>query len=491
MELLLLPAVAAVPLIWALLTRRWQLTLYLVMLLMVFEGALRKWFFPGYQAQIYFLKDVLLLAALAGYIIARPPPGSHEPLVRHLKALLFISCCFFLLQIGNPNSPSTLVGLTGFKNYMLYAVLLFIVPYAFDSTTDLIEKLKFYMLCMIPVGLLALVQFSLPVDHFLNTYVRHDEGAQLSIAAVTGFGDTNYARTTGTFSYIGGFGTFLVAMFNLGLAFVIGSHQDFRRNIIPYALLGATTIAAFTTGSRGTVIGTLGTLPITLLIAMWAGLIRSQLMIRLAAVGGAIAIGIFYFALDAVEVFSHRTTEGDEAIARILSPFTQLLEAAQSTPIFGLGIGVNSNSTNSIMGVKDASEMWWLDGKIFEDETARVMQDVGLLGFALVYTVRLALIIWALRMALTLRTPILKALSVSIATFYIFHLPSQVIFNPTAHLYVWFAAGLLFAMHRFDAPRSVSTSQPYPDGHVVLQASPVASAASSADRLARSHNPQL
>src|SRR5262245_44139926 len=312
---------------------------------------------------------------------------------------------------------------------MLYSVLLFIVPYAFNSTTDLIEKLKFYMICMIPVALLALVQFSLPVDHFLNTYVRHEEGGELSIAAVTGFGTTSYVRTTGTFSYIGGFGTFLVAMFNLGLAFVIGSRQDFRSNIIPYALLGATTIAAFTTGSRGTVIGTLGTLPIALLIAMWAGLIRSQLMIRLAAVGGVIAIGIFYFALDVVEVFSYRTTEGDVTILRILSPIMQPLEAVRSTPIFGLGIGINSNSTTSIMGVKDVSEMWWLGGKVFEDETARVMQDVGLFGFALVYTVRIALIIWALRMATTLRTPILKALSVSIATFYIFHLPSQVIFN--------------------------------------------------------------
>src|SRR5262245_53680750 len=162
MELLLLPAVAIGPLVWTVLTRRWHRTLYLVMLLMVFEGALRKWFFPGYQAYIYFLKDGLLLAALAGYIVARPPPGAHEPLVRNLKALVFISCCFFLLQIANPNSPSTLVGLIGFKNYMLYAVLLFIVPYAFNSTTHLIEKLKFYMLCMIPVALLALVQFSLP-----------------------------------------------------------------------------------------------------------------------------------------------------------------------------------------------------------------------------------------------------------------------------------------------------------------------------------------
>src|SRR5262245_21998476 len=123
MELLLLPAVAVIPLVWIVLTRRWQLTQYLVMLLLVFEGALRKWFFPGFQAQIYLLKDGLLLVALAGYIVARPPPGSHEPLLRNLKALLFISCCFFLLQIANPNSPSTLVGVIGFKNYLLYAVL--------------------------------------------------------------------------------------------------------------------------------------------------------------------------------------------------------------------------------------------------------------------------------------------------------------------------------------------------------------------------------
>ena len=46
MELLLLPAVAIVPLVWTVLTRRWHRTVYLVMLLMVFEGALTQVVLP-------------------------------------------------------------------------------------------------------------------------------------------------------------------------------------------------------------------------------------------------------------------------------------------------------------------------------------------------------------------------------------------------------------------------------------------------------------
>src|SRR5260370_9373462 len=49
--------------------RYWQRALFGVFVLLVFEGALRKWALPAAQAQIYLLKDVILLAVYLGFIL--------------------------------------------------------------------------------------------------------------------------------------------------------------------------------------------------------------------------------------------------------------------------------------------------------------------------------------------------------------------------------------------------------------------------------------
>src|SRR5215831_15069079 len=47
----------------------WQSALFGVFVLLVFEGALRKWAFPWAQAQIYLVKDAILLVAYLGFIL--------------------------------------------------------------------------------------------------------------------------------------------------------------------------------------------------------------------------------------------------------------------------------------------------------------------------------------------------------------------------------------------------------------------------------------
>ena len=49
--------------------RYWQRALFGVFVLLVFEGALRKWALPGAQAQIYLLKDAILLAVYLGFML--------------------------------------------------------------------------------------------------------------------------------------------------------------------------------------------------------------------------------------------------------------------------------------------------------------------------------------------------------------------------------------------------------------------------------------
>src|SRR5436189_4659174 len=51
--------------------RNWELGVQAVLVIVIFEGALRKWFFPSASDLVYFYKDFIMLAALVGYLSRR------------------------------------------------------------------------------------------------------------------------------------------------------------------------------------------------------------------------------------------------------------------------------------------------------------------------------------------------------------------------------------------------------------------------------------
>ena len=114
------------------------------MFLVVCEGAVRKWLVPGLQAEIYLVKDAMLVLAYIGFLSSRVPTGIHLKVMAGLKTLLMLSLVYLALQVFNPNSPSILLSIIGFKNYLLYAPLAFVVPYMFSSSKDLEHKLRKY-----------------------------------------------------------------------------------------------------------------------------------------------------------------------------------------------------------------------------------------------------------------------------------------------------------------------------------------------------------
>ena len=95
---------------------------------------------------------------------------------------------------------------------------------------------------------------------------------------------------------------------------------------------------------------------------------------------------------------------------------------------------------------------------MFEMETARVMQETGIIGFVLVYGFRIWLLVRAIGFGIRFRTPLYIALSSVIAGFFLQSLYLFVINNPTAGIYYWFSAGLLFAMCRLES-RAIEEGQ--------------------------------
>src|ERR1700724_4325179 len=63
--------------IWAI--ARWRHAVQLAMVLLVVEGAIRKWLFPGAQDLVYLAKDVILIGVYLGFLRERQRSRDRLP----------------------------------------------------------------------------------------------------------------------------------------------------------------------------------------------------------------------------------------------------------------------------------------------------------------------------------------------------------------------------------------------------------------------------
>jgi len=425
-------------------TPLWQTLIWVVMFLVVCEGALRKWVLPDYQSQVYFIKDVLLIIAYLGFINVRRASGNHSRVMTGLKTLLICSVFYFGLEVFNSNSPSILLSLVGLKNYLLYPALAFVVPYMFASPKDLEQKLRKYAIIMIPFAALGIIQFAFGPEHWMNGYLAHDS-ENLRMGSMFGAPGAGKARTTGTFSYIGGYVTFLTVMFYLGASLAASKQWRLSENKLPLALVAVSIAAMFTTGSRGPIFGIILFSPFVLYVWKSGGLMSGRSVAHMGLACIVIYISVTYAVPDAIEAYQYRASHSDNPMERLTWGLTENYDALVESPVLGTGMASTNAAAVTIMRTTD---FWWLNGTQVEGETARVLLETGAVGFMLVFTARIWLLLSAMVLGTKFRTPLYVSLSGAIAGFFAQNLTGIVINNPTGGIYYWFAAGLLFAMYR-------------------------------------------
>src|SRR5262245_57522896 len=444
----------------ALSVKYWRAALLGVFVLIVFEGALRKWAFPSAQAQIYFVKDVILAAAYFGFLMERPEKGDRLDGLRAAKIFLWLGFLFGCLQVFNPNSPSTLLGLVGLKSYFLYTPLAFVLPYVFETNEQLLKSIRLYLIMAIPVAVLGLIQLAAGPGSALNTYVSWSENEVSDIAA---FGARyQFSRTTGTFSYITGYTSFLSFIAFLAVGYNTSRAWRIKDATLPIISLVLVIGAMFTTGSRAPIYSLLVMTPPILLLGLKAGTVSVSTAVRICILFPIIALGALSVSPDAVEVFSYRVEHADDPLERAFGPLVQIVDAFSSVPFVGMGIGVTHNSA---LTLTQSDWIWWLNvDQIFEAEMPRVMVELGSIGFLLVYVVRIIIVFIALRYSLSYGQNSYRAIGVALTLYLMLGIVAQVVNDPVAGLYYWGAFGLILSMRRlerldFRQTRSLETVQ--------------------------------
>lgn len=471
---LLLAGAAAV---WAF--RNWRRAVQYVMVLLILEGAIRKWIFPGAQDIVYFGKDLLLLGVYAGFL-ARNRPGLRPPQLQFLFGLLGAGVMFGILQIFNPNLPSLLVGVLGFKAYFFYVPLFWVVPAAFSSDGELARFLRRYGLIAIPVGLLAAAQFVSPSSSALNTYAR----AATEASDITTFGTSSRVRVTATFAYITGFTSYLFANVALLLALLGAERWRMRRNLWLFSALGLTLLGMMMSGSRGPIAVLIVLMPIYGWLAVarerGSGATTGRLVVAVLFVGGLAA----YFGADAIEEWRGRASGTTDAGERILTPFVAPFTVLDRAGLLGYGIGATHQTAMAI--VKTPRPFYWLEGPNIEIESGRVMLELGPVGFLLIYLVRLLMVVYSLQQVFALRTLFHRSVAVGCLLFFIAQLAGSVVFEVTSGLYYWFFAGLIATVVALDRQMLLAARQSLPQPVTLAAATQAHALLPPAARSARS-----
>lgn len=430
----------AIALIFLLSAQNWRRSIKAVLILVVLEGALRKWVLPQASQFIYFLKDFVLIGAYLRYFLLSPV--STQLFLRHPFVLVLIGCMAIWggVQAFNPSLGSLVIGIFGLKNYFLYIPLIWLVPQMFNSEDELYRFIRHYLLLLIPVGLLATAQFFSPPTSPLNVYAWGEEGP----AVVTAGLDT--VRVTGTFSYLTGYSTYLLACLCLLLPMLSRPQARLWQalTLVEGALIVATS---FMTGSRGLVFGAVLLIfgyGLVLAVTSFSSFFRN---VRRLVLPGLISfVLVSQGARLAFDSFVNRVeTVNDSVVSRILSSFTQPFSNFQFKALDGYGLGATFQANTIIRQLLRLPPGENIPVG-YESEMGRVALEVGPVGFFLWYGLRLVLLFNLFKVYLKLTHPFLRQLALSTFMYQGVTFISQMVYNHTGGIYHWFFYGFILLL---------------------------------------------
>jgi hypothetical protein len=427
----------------------WKNLIKSILVLVVIEGALRKWLLPGASEFIYFLKDILLLLAYFQYYIFSPSKNTLQ--MKNTASGVLITCIAFvtvwcIFQVFNPNLGDPIIGIFGIRGYILYIPLLWMLPNLFSSEDELYRFLRSYLLLVIPVGILATLQFFSPPSSPINVYTQ-----DLKLDDIATFGDGNSvsARVTGTFSYIAGYSIYAIVSFSLAVPLLAVKQTVWWRwaTISELLLIVGTSLM---NGSRGLIyteiLFLIGFFGIQLLTnpARIVPLFRRFTMPIIAVTAGIIIW--FQSAFNALE---KRIISNDDTPNRITLIFKEPLKFVGLKGIDSYGIGATHQATPALRSLLKLPTPETIP-VFYESEPGRILLELGPVGFVLWYSLRFVLIVFLWSTYSNLKRPLLKQLALSAFLIHLLQFSFQLVFNHTLLVYYWFLAGFIFLLPKLE-----------------------------------------
>lgn len=334
--------------------------IWLYLVLLIFEGALRKWVLPSLSDPLLIVRDPIVLAIYTMAFFT-----GRFPLNGFIFATLALAVCSALgSMLGGHTNPIVL--LYGLRINYLHVPLIWVMAQVL--TRKDVERFGcFLLLVAIPMTLLMVMQFRSPMNAPINRGIGGDEGGQI-------FGAMGRIRPPGFFSFITGPQVFypIVAAFFL--------HQASGNRRLWWPLLigcGLAVIIALPVSISRTAMLATAIVGLVFVLSMPRAGIGIGSRFKAILTLGVVAFAVSFLPIfsEAREVFMSRwetaavSSQGDAwggIVGRVLGGFTQPFHWAANAPFFGYGIGVGSNVGARVLsgrtGFMLAEDEW---GKIF------------------------------------------------------------------------------------------------------------------------------
>ncbi len=349
-----------------------KLGIWMYFALLIFEGALRKWFLPGLSTPLLIVRDPITV-----WLIVSVWTKNRIPLNPHLFGVVLIGILgiFTAVILGHGNLA---VALFGSRILILHFPMIFIIGHIFNHE-DVVKLGRVTLWMAIPMAVLITIQFYSPQSAWVNMGL----GADTSGAGFSGALD--YLRPPATFSFTNG--TTLFFSFVACFVFYFWLNPLTINRWLLIAATASLLIAIPISISRALFLQVGVTLFFTVIAIFQKPKYMGNLII--AVIGLAVTILILNqvsFFQTSIEVLTARFDTANEQgggfeksiVERFFSGFLEPLTNATPIPFFGYGLGIGTNVGAQLL----TGNRTFL---VSENEWGRIIGELGpLLGFIVV-----------------------------------------------------------------------------------------------------------
>lgn len=363
-------------------------TIWIYIFLLIFEGALRKWFLPSLATPLLIIRDPIAIWLTL--------VGLHNGWLNngYVKTMMVISTISFILTliVGHHN---LYVALFGWRIYFFHFPMIFVMGKVL-TRTDLLKIGQFFLWVSIPMTILIFIQFHSPQTAWVNMGVGGEGTAGFA-------GAMGYMRPPGTFSFTAGYVSFQAVVGCYLLFYLLMNNtlpKEFQFSNILLIVFVCCYLLSIPTSISRTHLFQTGVFLIFLFIAAIRKNKLKEKFLKFFILAILAIIILYYLGIanTSIEAFSERfvnaskTEGGVEGTLgdRYLGGFINSL-INFSVPIFGYGIGLGTNVGSKIAGGNIYS--FGFNGEV---EWSRIIGECGMLLGLIIIGIRLffSLDIW-------------------------------------------------------------------------------------------------
>lgn len=409
--------------------------IWIYIFLLIFEGALRKWFLPSLATPLLMVRDpIVIWLTIVGFQKGWIKSG-------YAIAMMLVASLSFVLTmlIGHQNLS---VALFGWRIYFFHFPMIFVIGKIL-TRADILKIGQFFLWISIPMTILIFIQFHSPQTAWVNIGVGGEGTAGFA-------GAMGYMRPPGTFSFTNGYVAFQAIVGCYLLYYLLMNDtlpKEYRfSNIVLIILAGCYLLSIPTSISRTHFFQTCVFISFLFFAAMRMNKLKVKFFkfVIVAIVIGVILYisGIGGVSLDAfTERFegANKTEGGVEGVVgnRYIGGMLDAFKF-NNTPIWGYGLGLGTNIGAKLMGGAGRDSF----GFYAEAEWQRMVGECGLLIGSIIIFIRLFLALSIFKYSYYKLICKLDLLPWMLCSCMLLYLPQGQLGQPTSLGFTILAAGL-------------------------------------------------